>query len=426
MGTRSLRERQDQNRRRGQKRIERIGLVGHEGVAGEHAAGKRRDGKRNGEQRGAQGPWLALRRNNRRGRATRRAVIGPRRQDRPLESGEEDRRQRKGREHVDCQLQRQRRCREHRLQRHDDDEVEEIDRVGDAAEVEACASDDAIAEQALGPPEHADRDHAERRRDVRKRKLSRGGALDGHDGDSKLDGNRDAKQREQYAQTRLARGVVQSDRRTALEREIEQKAPDDRVDAKQRDPPDIQVPVMRRNREPQRRNNQNDQDCEHRLEPAVASSEQPCDKKQGRRKKHIEPFLDRETPGDGIEVDMVGGGKKVLDVEEIADKVRGHQVAGQDRNDDQRDDIGRDGAHPAPDEKHAEIAPWLCDHPVDDLGREHEAAEDEKDFDAGDRERFRERLKRRVGGEIMRDGDGERRRSTQEVERGAALHFGAV
>ena len=68
----------------------------------------------------------------------------------------------------------------------------------------------------------------------------------------------------------------------------------------------------------------------------------------------------------------------------------------------------------------------LCDHPVDDLGREHEAAEDEKDFDPGDGERFRERLKRRVGGEIMRDGDGERRRSAQEIERGAALHFGAV
>ena len=304
--------------------------------------------------------------------------------------------------------------------------MEEIDRVGNAAEKEACASDDPIAEEALGPPEHADRDHAERRRDVRKRKLSRGGALDGHDGHSELDGNCDAKQREQYAQTRLSRGVVQSDRRTALEREIEQKTPDDRVDAKQRDPPDIQVPVMRRNREPQCRNNQNDQDCEHRLESPVASSEQPCDKKQGRREKHIEPFLNRETPRDGIEVDMVGGGKKVLDVEEIADKVRSHQVAGQDRNDHQRDDIGRDGAHPAPDEKHAEIAPWLCDHPVDDLGREHEAAEDEEDLDAGDRERFSERLKRGVGGQIMRDRDGERRRSTQEIERSAALHFGAV
>ena len=203
-GTGSLRERQDQNRGRDKKRIERIGLVGHEGVTGAHAEDKRRNGKRNGEQRGAQAARVALRGDNRRGRATRHAVIGPRRQDRPLESGEEDRRQRKGREHVDCQLQRQRRCREHRLQRHDDDEVEEIDRVGDAAEEEACASDDPIAEQALGPPEHADRDHAERRRDVRKRELSRRVAADGQDRDAKLDGNRNAKQREQYAQTPLA------------------------------------------------------------------------------------------------------------------------------------------------------------------------------------------------------------------------------
>ena len=54
MGTRSLGERKDEKRGRDKKRIERIGLVGHEGVAGEHPAGKRRNGKRNGEQRGAQ------------------------------------------------------------------------------------------------------------------------------------------------------------------------------------------------------------------------------------------------------------------------------------------------------------------------------------------------------------------------------------
>ena len=123
---------------------------------------------------------------------------------------------------------------------------------------------------------------------------------------------------------------------------------------------------------------------------------------------------------------MVGGEKEVLDIEEIAHKVGGHQVAGQDRNDDQRDDIGRDGAHPAPDEKHAEIAPRLVHHPIDDLRREHKAAEHEKDFDAGDRERFSERLKRRVGGQIVGNRDRERRASAQQIERGAALHLGAV
>ena len=47
-------------------------------------------------------------------------------------------------------------------------------------------------------------------------------------------------------------------------------------------------------------------------------------------------------------------------------------------------------------------------------------------LDASDRERFRKRLKRGVGRQIVRDRDRERRRSTQEIERGAALHFGAA
>ncbi len=183
---------------------------------------------------------------------------------------------------------------------------------------------------------------------------------------------------------------------------------------------------MRRNPEPQRRDDENDQDGEGRLKPPVAPAKQPGDEKQRRSEQQIEPFLDRQTPGHGIEVDVVGGGEEVLDVEEIPGKVRGHEVAGQRRNDDERNDIGRDGAHPAADEKDAEIAPRLADHPIDDLGREHKAAEHEEDLDAGDRERFRERPKRGVGGEIVRDGDGKRRRSAQEIERGAALHFGAV
>ena len=154
-GPRSPRERKRENRRRGQERIERIGLVSHEGVAGERAGGERRNGKRNGEKRGTQAASFAEWRDDRRGGTTRRAVIGSRRQDRPFESGKEDGRQRKDREHIDRQLQGERRRGDHRLQRHDDDEMEEVNRVRDAAEVKACASDGATAEKALGPPEHA-------------------------------------------------------------------------------------------------------------------------------------------------------------------------------------------------------------------------------------------------------------------------------
>ena len=183
---------------------------------------------------------------------------------------------------------------------------------------------------------------------------------------------------------------------------------------------------MRREPEPHRGDSENDQDPEDRREPPVRSTERQRDDEQGGREQDIEPFLDRETPGDRIEVDGVGGTEEVLDIEEIADEVRRHQIAGQRRNGDQRDDIGRDGAQPATDQKHAEIALGLAHHPIDDLRGENEAAEDEEDLDAGDRERLRERLKRRVCGEIMRNRDREGRRAAQKIERGAALHWGAV
>ena len=83
--------------------------------------------------------------------------------------------------------------------------------------------------------------------------------------------------------------------------------------------------------------------------------------------------------------------KEVLDIEEIAQHIGGEEIAGHHRDDDERGDIGRDGAHPPPGEEDAEIAPGAPDHPVDDLGREHEAAEDEEDLDG----RHRDRLGRR-------------------------------
>ena len=183
---------------------------------------------------------------------------------------------------------------------------------------------------------------------------------------------------------------------------------------------------MRLKRESERRHDDDDQNRERRLEPPVASLEEHGDHEQSRGKEHVEPFLDRQAPGHGIEVGVIGGDEEILDIEEVAHKVGGQEVAGHERDDDKRDHIGRNGSHPAPDEEHAEIAPRLPNHPVDDLRREHEAAEDEEDLDPRDRGRFRERLKGRVQSQVVRNRDRERRPSAQEIERGAALHLGAV
>ncbi len=195
MGAPALGERKGENRRRGQERIERIGPVGHEGVARERAGGERREAQRDGGKRRTPAPRFALRRGDCRC-GSRGAVIGPRRQDRPLESGEEDGRQRQDRGHINDELQRERRRGEHGLQRDDDDEVKEIDRVRDAAEVKACASDEARAEEALGPPRRADQDHAERGGNVRKRLLSRRAAGDRQDRNREFARDRGRKQRE--------------------------------------------------------------------------------------------------------------------------------------------------------------------------------------------------------------------------------------
>ena len=153
-------------------------------------------------------------------------------------------------------------------------------------------------------------------------------AVDGEDGDAELDRNRERKQREQRAEALSAPGVVERAAREALERQIKQEAPNDRVDAEQRDPPDVQVPIVRRKREPERRYDDNDQNRERRREPPVASPEDHGDHEQRRSKQHVEPFLDRQAPRHGVEVDVIGGDEEILDVEEVADKVGSHQVAG--------------------------------------------------------------------------------------------------
>ncbi len=251
-------------------------------------------------------------------------------------------------------------------------------------------------------------------------------AVDGQDRHHKLDRDRQRKQRDQRAEAPSSGRIIERKGPNGLEREIEQEPPDDRVDAEERDPPDVQVPIVRVKRQSQRRHDSNDRNPERRPEPPIASPKQHRDHEQAGSEEDIEPFLDRETPGDGIEIDVIGGDEEILDVEEITREVGGHQVAGHERDDDERDHVGRDGAHPAPDKKHAEVAPWPPDHPIDDLRGEHEAAEDEKDLDAGDRGGFREGLKRRVQGQVVRDRDSERRPSAQQIERSAALHLGGI
>ncbi len=182
---------------------------------------------------------------------------------------------------------------------------------------------------------------------------------------------------------------------------------------------------MRRGEGPERGDGENEQGREGDLEPPVAAAEEPADQEQKRREQEIEPFLDREAPGDRVIVGRIRRTDEVLDIEQVAQRVRRHEVAGHQRDDGEGGDIGRDGAHPAPGEKHAEIAPRPGDHPVDDLRREHEPAEDEEDLDADDRHRLDRRLERRVGRQVMRDGHREGRRPPQEIERSASLHRGA-
>ncbi len=304
--------------------------------------------------------------------------------------------------------------------------MKQIDGIRDAAEIEAHAPDETAAKSCVRLLEDADANHAERRRNVRKRLLGRGVAADGEDRDAEFDRNEKRQQRDERGETLRASGAVERERRETLERQIKQEAPDDRVDAEQGDPADVQVPIMRLKRQSDHGDGDNDQDRESRLERPIASLERHGDYEQRRGKQNIEPFLDRQAPGYGIEVGVIGGDEEILDVEEIAHKIGGQKVAGHERDHDERDHIGRYGAHPATGEKDAEIAPWPSDHPVDDLRREHETAEDEEDLYARDCEGFRERLKRRVQGQVVGNRDRERRPPAQQIERRAALHLGAV
>lgn len=85
-------------------------------------------------------------------------------------------------------------------------------------------------------------------------------------------------------------------------------------DPEERDAPDVEVPVVRREKEPQRRDGGDDDDRERRVQAPVAAADQPPDEEKQRREKEIEPFLDREAPGDRIEIGLVGRAEQVLDI----------------------------------------------------------------------------------------------------------------
>ncbi len=183
---------------------------------------------------------------------------------------------------------------------------------------------------------------------------------------------------------------------------------------------------MRREKEPQRRDRKDDDGGERCVQASVASADEPPDEEEERREKQVEPFLDRQAPGDRIEVDSIGRAKQVFDIEQVTQEIGGQQIAGHQRDDNEGDDVGRDRTHPAAGQKNPEVAPGLSDHPVDDLRREHKAAENEKHLDAGDRDGVRGGAERGVGCQIMRNRYCEGRRAPQEVERRTALHAGGV
>src|SRR5271166_320855 len=74
--------------------------------------------------------------------------------------------------------------------------------------------------------------------------------------------------------------------------------------------PDVQVPVVRREKEPQPRDGHDDDDRERRVQAPVAAA----DEEQERREQEVEPFLDREAPGDRIEIDLVGRAEQIFDI----------------------------------------------------------------------------------------------------------------
>ncbi len=313
-----------------------------------------------------------------------------------------------------------------RLQRHHNDDVEEIGRVRNAPEIKAQRRDPAPLEQTVGLPESADRGDAEQRGGVGKDRLSDPHAFERKRRHPEFEGGGGGESRGERGERPAARPGVQPEQWPPLQRQVEQEAPHDQIDAKKRDPAYAQIPIGRRGEGPQGHDDEDEQDREGDVDAPVAAAERAARKEQKRREQEVEPLLDREAPGDRIEIDGVGRADEVFDIEEIAQRVGGEEIAGHQRHDDQRSDIGRNRAHPPAGEEHPEVAPRPPDHPVDDLGGEHESAENEKHLDGCDRDRFDRRAERRIGRQVVRNRDRKRRGAPQEVQRGAALHCGGA
>ena len=127
--------------------------------------------------------------------------------------------------------------------------------------------------QSIGLAKKADGRDPEQGRSVGKNLLGDGTAFERKFGDLEFErGGRDQSHPER-GQEAAAFDASQPQRRHPLERQIEQKPPHDRVDAEERDPPYIQIPVGRRRERPQSHDDQNKQDREGDLDLAVAASE---------------------------------------------------------------------------------------------------------------------------------------------------------
>ncbi len=82
-----------------------------------------------------------------------------------------------------------------------------------------------------------------------------------------------------YEPSRVRR-PLQREQRPPLQRQIEQEAPHDRIDAKERHPADVQVPVGRRGEAPQRYDDEHEQDREGDLDAPVATAKRAARKEQ--------------------------------------------------------------------------------------------------------------------------------------------------
>ncbi len=130
--------------------------------------------------------------------------------------------------------------------------MEEIGRIGNAPEIKAQRGDPWSPEQAVSLSEGGDRGDAEQGGGVGEGLLGEAHAFERERRDTEFEGGGGGENRdERHKPPRIRRGL-QRQQRPTFERQVEQETPDDRVDAKERHPADVQVPIGRRGESPQR------------------------------------------------------------------------------------------------------------------------------------------------------------------------------